>query len=294
MGARHVTAEHEDRQPRQQQNPRRRRSLSHSDVPVAPRRHDNTTNNRAASSVRLFDARGNQYDEVGGRVYDHFHNPPHQRVLPGRNASPPTYNNDNAATARDGAIFDRQQTSRSSNSQRHTQNVVPTISIETGSSSATLDSYTATHDPPPYPHPFPRLSSTTTLTSSTSTLSSSDMTYHSDKKSQPRGPVMQPWPRPEPPPFVSRYIVFHLDRETTVAKLKEVGDNVLIPSVKNMPDNNYIGYISEVCRDIFIQACNPLTSKCARGRWMTPKFIGFFFFVTTFLKRSLRGVLHQT
>jgi len=238
MGPRHATAERENRQPRQQQNPRRRRSLSHSDVPAAPRRHDNTDTNRA---VRLFDARGNQYDEVGGHTYNYFHNPPHQRELSRRNASPSTYNGDNATAARAGVISDTQQTPRLFNNQRHSQSVVPTISIET-SSSGTLDSYTATHDPPPYPQPFPRLSSTTTLTSSGSTLSSSDT------KSQPHGSVTQSLPHPETrPPFVSRYIVFHLDRESTAEKLREVGDNVLILSVKNMTDNNYIGYISEVC-----------------------------------------------
>jgi hypothetical protein len=290
IGTRHLTANHGNRQPRQQQNPRRQRSLSQSDVPVPPRRHDNTDTNRPVSSVRLFDARGNKYNEVGGRVYDYFHDAPHRRELSRRDASPPTYHHENATTARNGANFDEQQTTRLSNNQRHSQSVVSTISIET-SSSATLDSYTATHDPPPYARTFPRMTSTTTLTSS----SSGDMTYCSDKKSQPRGSVMQPWPRPETPsPFVSRYIVFHLDRETTAEQLREVGDNALIPIVKSMSDDNYIGYISEVCRDIFIQACNLLTSKFSRGTWMILKFIGFFFYVTTFLVRSLRGVLHQT
>jgi hypothetical protein len=206
-----------------------------------------------------------------------------------RDATPP-HNSGGATTEIDRTIPDRHHTTNrtSPDKQKRPQHDVPAINIEISSGTAPLDSYTASHNPPPYQQQsFPRLSSTTTLTSSNSTLSSSNMTHHSDNKSQPRGSVMRPL-TPEtllekPSGCASRYIAFQLDKEATTKKLRELGDDALIPTVNIMSNDTYVGYMSKVCRDVFTLTCDPLTIKLASGTWMTTqKSIGFFFFVMTF------------
>jgi hypothetical protein len=53
-----------------------------------------------------------------------------------------------------------------------------------------------------------------------------------------------------PSPFVSRYVVFQLDKEATVERLKKLeipAVATLIHAVNDMPIKQYVGYIDKVC-----------------------------------------------
>ena len=96
--------------------------------------------------------------------------------------------------------------------------------------------------------------STNTLTSCSTLSSDSDTIDSKSGRISSDDVVMQPLEEPEPQPaFISRYIVFLLDKQATIENLKNSGDDDLIPAVKNMSSNKkYVGYITEVSFVIFL------------------------------------------
>ena len=114
----------------------------------------------------------------------------------------------------------------------------------TGVHSAVLDSYTATHNPPPYQEFASRRFASSTSTISDGTSSHNHINRTTDSGSAQSGHTTQP------ATFISRYIVFQVDREATVDRLKKQelpGVETLVHAVNAMPMKDYIGYIENVC-----------------------------------------------